>query len=58
MNNVNLNSLNAYPTYAISFILSTIQIIFLMLNRTDSLMIGWIYKTMVSYFFNIVTLLV
>ncbi|KAF6039467.1 hypothetical protein EB796_002225 [Bugula neritina] len=43
MNNVDLSSLNAYPTYAISFILSTIQI-FLILSRTDSLMIGWIYR--------------
>ncbi|KAF6028793.1 hypothetical protein EB796_012896 [Bugula neritina] len=46
MNNVDLSSLNAYPTYAISFILSTIQI-FLILSRTDSLMIGWIYRMLV-----------
>ncbi|KAF6033157.1 hypothetical protein EB796_008529 [Bugula neritina] len=45
MNNVDLSSLNAYPTYAISFILSTVQI-FLILSRTDSLMIGWIYRMM------------
>jgi len=57
MNNVDLSLLNAYPTYAISFILSTIQI-FLMLSRTDSLMIRWIYRMMVSYSVSIVTLLV
>ncbi|KAF6027817.1 hypothetical protein EB796_001155 [Bugula neritina] len=57
MNNVDLSSLNAYPTYAISFILSTIQI-FLILSRTDSLMIGWIYRMIISYSVGIVTLLV
>ncbi|KAF6038534.1 hypothetical protein EB796_003155 [Bugula neritina] len=46
MNNVDLSSLNAYPTYAISFILSTVHI-FLILSRTDSLMIGWIYRMLV-----------
>ncbi|KAF6032021.1 hypothetical protein EB796_009677 [Bugula neritina] len=51
MNNVDLSSLNAYPTYAISFILSTIQI-FLILSRTDSLMIGWIYRMIISYSFD------